>query len=123
MATINDVSALAGVSVATVSRVINGSTNVSPETAEKVTKAIKELNYRPNLLGRDLRRTKSERVLVLLPNISNPFYSGIVKGIEDIAICRLTESDVVRHRIVQSIIKAYEEDEGRRKTDKKPARR
>jgi phosphate starvation-inducible PhoH-like protein len=47
----------------------------------------------------------------------------VLKGIEDIAICRLTESDVVRHRIVQSIIKAYEEDEGRRKTDKKPARR
>ncbi len=105
MATINDVSALAGVSVATVSRVINGSTNVSPETAEKVTKAIKELNYRPNLLGRDLRRTKSERVLVLLPNISNPFYSGIVKGIEDIAnrngysimLCN-TDSDIKREK-------------------------
>lgn len=85
MATINDVAAKAGVSVATVSRVINGNTKVSPETAEKVRQAIAELNYRPNLLGRALRKTKSERILVLLPNIANPFYAEIVKGIEDVA--------------------------------------
>lgn len=47
----------------------------------------------------------------------------VLHGIEDIAICRLTESDVVRHIIVQKIIKAYEEDENRRKTEKKPVRR
>jgi phosphate starvation-inducible PhoH-like protein len=47
----------------------------------------------------------------------------ILNGIEDIAICRLTESDVVRHMIVQQIIKAYEEDENRRKPDKKTSRR
>lgn len=82
MTTISDVAAAAGVSVATVSRVINGNANVSPKTLAKVTKAIKDLNYRLNLLGRNLRRTKSERVLVLLSNISNPFYSEIVKGIE-----------------------------------------
>ena len=105
MTTINDVAALAGVSVATVSRVINGNSNVSPETLAKVTKAILELDYRPNLLGRDLRRTKSERALVLLPDISNPFYSEIVKGIEDVAnrtgysimLCN-TDSDVEREK-------------------------
>lgn len=50
MTTISDVAAAAGVSVATVSRVINGNANVSPETLAKVTKAIQDLNYRPNLL-------------------------------------------------------------------------
>lgn len=47
----------------------------------------------------------------------------VLKGVEDIAICRLTDSDVVRHVIVQRIIKAYEEDESKRKTEKKPPRR
>lgn len=105
MTTISDVAKVAGVSVATVSRVINGIANVSPETTAKVTKAIQELDYRPNLLGRNLRRTKSERILVLLPNISNPFYSEIVKGIEDVAnrngynimLCN-TDSDIKREK-------------------------
>lgn len=105
MTTISDVAKAAGVSVATVSRVINGIANVSPETTAKVTKAIQELDYRPNLLGRNLRRTKSERILVLLPNISNPFYSEIVKGIEDVAnrngynimLCN-TDSDIKREK-------------------------
>ena len=76
MATISDVAQKAGVSVATVSRVLNGSSRVSPETALRVRRAIAELDYRPNLLGRNLRRTKSERILVLLPNIANPFLCG-----------------------------------------------
>lgn len=105
MTTISDVAKAAGVSVATVSRVINGIANVSPETTAKVTKVIQELDYRPNLLGRNLRRTKSERILVLLPNISNPFYSEIVKGIEDVAnrngysimLCN-TNSDIKREK-------------------------
>jgi LacI family repressor for deo operon, udp, cdd, tsx, nupC, and nupG len=105
LTTISDVAKAAGVSVATVSRVINGIANVSPETTAKVTKVIQELDYRPNLLGRNLRRTKSERILVLLPNISNPFYSEIVKGIEDVAnrngysimLCN-TNSDIKREK-------------------------
>jgi LacI family repressor for deo operon, udp, cdd, tsx, nupC, and nupG len=112
LTTISDVAAAAGVSVATVSRVINGNANVSPETLAKVTKAIQDLNYRPNLLGRDLRRTKSERVLVLLPNISNPFYSEIVKGIEDVAnrngysimLCN-TDSDIKREKKYVKMLK------------------
>jgi len=113
LSTINDVAAMAGVSVATVSRFINGSSKVSPEACEKVTKAIKELNYRPNLLGRDLRRTKSQRILVLLPSISNPFYSEIVKGIEDIAnrngfsimLCN-TDSDIKREKKYIKMLKS-----------------
>lgn len=103
MATIQDVAKEAGVSVATVSRVLNHSSSVIPETREIVLEAIKKLNYQPNLLGRNLRRMETRMVLVLLPNVANPFYARIVKGIEDIAhkngynvmLCN-TDSD--RHR-------------------------
>lgn len=81
MSTIKDVAQLAGVSVATVSRVLNGEKNVRPKTKEIVREAIKELNYSPNLLGRHLRRSNTKNVLVLLPTISNQFYSTIIKGI------------------------------------------
>lgn len=114
MATINDVAQKAGVSVATVSRVINGNSKVSPETVKKVKQAIAELNYRPNLLGRALRKTKSERILVLLPNISNPFYAEIVKGIEDVAnkngysimLCN-TDSDLQREKKYIKMLKSH----------------
>lgn len=114
MPTISDVAAKAGVSVATVSRVINGSSKVSPETLIKVKQAIAELNYRPNLLGRALRKTKSERVLVLLPNIANPFYAEIVKGIEDVAnkngysimLCN-TDSNLEREKKYIKMLKSH----------------
>ena len=85
MATIKDVAKLAGVSVATVSRVLNDIDNVKPKTAKKVKKAINELNYHPNLLGRTLRCMKTMKILVLLPTISNQFYSRIIKGIQKTA--------------------------------------
>ncbi len=85
MVTIQDVAKAAGVSVATVSRVLNNSPRVTPETRMIVEAAIKELNYQPNLLGRNLRRAESKTILVLLPSISNPFYSRVVRGMEDTA--------------------------------------
>jgi len=84
MATIQDVAKTAGVSVATVSRVLNNNGPVSQSARDCVLRAIKELDYQPNLLGRNLRRTETKMLLVLLPNIANPFYSRIVKGIEDV---------------------------------------
>lgn len=83
-ATIQDVAREAGVSVATVSRVINKSPSVTASTREVVLSVIKKLNYQPNLLGRNLRRTETRLILVLLQNMSNPFYARIVKGIEDV---------------------------------------
>ncbi len=83
--TIQDVAKAAGVSVATVSRVLNKSNTVTEATREVVLNAIKQLDYRPNLLGRNLRRTETRLILALLPTIANPFYSRIVKGIEDVA--------------------------------------
>lgn len=83
MSTILDVAKVAGVSVATVSRVLNNSTKVSVNTNQCVLEAIRKLNYQPNLLGRNLRRMESRLILVLTPNISNPYYSQIISGMED----------------------------------------
>lgn len=82
MATIVDVAKRAGVSTATVSRVLNGSANVSDKTKQRIMAAIEELNYNPNALGRNLRRMRTGLVLVVLPSISNSFFSQVVKGME-----------------------------------------
>lgn len=84
MSIIKDVSKKSGFSVATVSRVLNNSDLVRPETKDKIKEVMKELNYSPNLLARNLRRLKTQMVLVLVPSISNPYYSEIVQGIQDV---------------------------------------
>lgn len=85
MATIEEVAKLAGVSVATVSRVLNKSETVRPKTAERVLRAIRELDYTPNQSARNLRRSESRIILTLAPNFSNPYYSRILTGIGDLA--------------------------------------
>lgn len=86
MANIQQVAKQAGVSVATVSRVLNGQNTVSAKTKMRVEEAIKKLNYEPSLLGRNLRTSESRLLLILIPTISNPFYLEIIKGIEQVAI-------------------------------------
>jgi LacI family transcriptional regulator, repressor for deo operon, udp, cdd, tsx, nupC, and nupG len=86
MANIQQVAKQAGVSVATVSRVLNGQNTVSTKTRLKVEDAIKKLNYEPSMLGRNLRNSESRLLLILIPTISNPFYLEIIKGIETFAI-------------------------------------
>ncbi|KAA0546272.1 LacI family transcriptional regulator [Bacillus sp. BGMRC 2118] len=86
MANIQHVAKLAGVSVATVSRVLNGQNKVSAKTRIKVEDAIKKLNYEPSMLGRNLRNSESRILLILIPTIKNPFYLEVIKGIENIAI-------------------------------------
>lgn len=81
MATIKDVAKAAQVSVATVSRVLNDDPKVKPDTKQKVQEVIEALNYTPNLLGRNLRRSYTKNILVLLPTLSNTFYATIIKGI------------------------------------------
>jgi LacI family transcriptional regulator, galactose operon repressor len=83
MATIKDVAALANVSIATVSRVLNTSANVSPELEARVLKAVRQLDYRPNVLARNLRRSESLTIGVLIPDSKNPFFAEMAKGIED----------------------------------------
>jgi LacI family repressor for deo operon, udp, cdd, tsx, nupC, and nupG len=82
MAVIQDVAKMANVSVATVSRVMNDSTNVLPETAKKVLEAMETLNYHPNTFSRNLRLNKSGMILVALPEFSNPFWGDVLEGID-----------------------------------------
>ncbi|WP_164670521.1 LacI family DNA-binding transcriptional regulator [Virgibacillus doumboii] len=86
MANIQQVAKQAGVSVATVSRVLNGQRTVTAKTRIKVEDAINKLNYEPSLLGRNLRTSETRILLILIPKISNPFYSEIINGIETTAL-------------------------------------
>lgn len=85
MATIYEVATLAGVSPATVSRVLNGVT-VSPEYADRVRAAAKELKYTPNRTARNLRRRSSEVIALVIPDIENPFFTAMARGVEDSAL-------------------------------------
>jgi len=86
MNTIKDVAKKANTSITTVSRVLNDSPHsVNPRTREKVLKAVRELNYRPNILARGLVKKESRTIGVIVPDISNSYYSEITHGIEDIA--------------------------------------
>ncbi|WP_353854917.1 catabolite control protein A [Bacillus sp. Bos-x628] len=83
--TIYDVAREANVSMATVSRVVNGNPNVKPTTRKKVLEAIDRLGYRPNAVARGLASKKTTTVGVIIPDISSVFYSELARGIEDIA--------------------------------------
>lgn len=85
MTTMQDVARRAGVSIATVSRVLNEVSTVNPDLAERVRVAMRELDYRPNAVARNLRRNQSSLWAVIVSDIGNPFFTGLVRGIEDIA--------------------------------------
>ncbi len=84
MARIADVAARAGVSTATVSRVLNG-VRVRPELEEKVRRAIDELDYVPNRTARSLRRQLSDVIALIIPDVENPFFTSVARGVEDVA--------------------------------------
>ncbi|AZN42109.1 catabolite control protein A [Paenibacillus albus] len=83
--TIYDVAREAGVSMATVSRVVNNNPNVKPQTRKKVFEAIERLGYRPNAVARGLASKKTTTVGVVIPDISNAIFAEVARGIEDIA--------------------------------------
>lgn len=83
--TIYDVAREAGVSMATVSRVVNGNKNVKENTRKKVLEVIDRLDYRPNAVARGLASKKTTTVGVVIPNIANSYFSILAKGIDDIA--------------------------------------
>lgn len=80
-ATLKDVATLAGVSVKTVSNVINGYPYLRPATREKVERAIAELHYRPNLTARSLRRGRTGLIGLALPQINNPYFSELAQAV------------------------------------------
>lgn len=109
--TIMDVAREAGLSVATVSRVINNKGTVKPETIQKVQETIERLGYQPNILGRNLRCGDSRVIVLMVPNVSNPFYAPIIQGAENtlreagysIMICT-TSMDRVQRRLYTSMM-------------------
>jgi LacI family transcriptional regulator len=86
MSTILDVALKARVSIATVSRVVNNSSHkVNSTTRKNVLKVIRELDYRPNALAKGLLMKKTMTIGIIIPDISNPYYAEIVRGIQDMA--------------------------------------
>jgi DNA-binding LacI/PurR family transcriptional regulator len=89
--TITAVARRAGVSIATVSRVINGSAKVSPQTAEQVREAIEALNFYPDTNARALGSGRSSLYGLIISDITNPFFPELVKAFEDIAVAHQQE--------------------------------
>ncbi len=84
--TIRDVASHAGVSVATVSRVINNSPHkVHRATRQRVLRTVSRLGYHPNIVAQGLRRGTSRSIALIVPDISNPFFPAIARGVEDVA--------------------------------------
>ena len=83
--TIYDVAREAGVSMATVSRVVNGNKNAKENTRKKVLEVIDRLDYRPNAVARGLASKRTTTVGVVIPDITNTYFAALAKGIDDIA--------------------------------------
>ncbi|WP_413285672.1 DNA-binding transcriptional regulator CytR [Vibrio sp. MA40-2] len=85
MATMKDVAQLAGVSTATVSRALMNPEKVSASTRKRVEDAVLEAGYSPNSLARNLRRNESKTIVTIVPDICDPYFTEIIRGIEDAA--------------------------------------
>jgi len=87
MATLKDVAAKAGVSIATVSRVFNSPDKVKPDTKSRVQQAVKELDYKISRVAKRLRSTngRAHMLGLIIPDIQNPFFADIARGVEDVA--------------------------------------
>lgn len=84
-AKIRDVAEEAGVSVATVSRAMNDAKTVSPELRKRVQAAARKLGYRPNTVARSLRRRHTKIWALIISDITNPFFTSVARGVEDVA--------------------------------------
>lgn len=85
MATMKEVAAEAGVSLGTVSNVLNNHPSVTEENRKKVLEAVQRLKYRPNITARTLKTKASKSLGLLIPDITNPFYPEVARGAEDVA--------------------------------------
>jgi len=94
-ATIEDVAAEAGVSIATVDRVLNGRAAVRPQTAERVEKAIRRLNYQPDRLAARLARAREYRFCFILPEGSNAFMTSLAEAVQEEALRMAREKVVI----------------------------
>ena len=106
--TIYDVAREASVSMATVSRVVNGNPNVKPATRKKVLEVIDRLDYRPNAVARGLASKKTTTVGVIIPDVTNVYFSSLARGIDDVAAMYkyniiLTNSDGNEQKEIQML--------------------
>ncbi len=85
VSTIKEIAKLANVSIATVSRALSGSSKVKEDTRQLVLQVAKQLNYNPNLLARNFVKRKSNLIALILPDITDEFFSEIIRGVDDTA--------------------------------------
>lgn len=115
--TIQDVARIAGVSTATVSRTLHNPDVVSRQTRERVEKAVEETGYAGNAMARSLRRMETRMIVVLVPDIGNPFFSAILSGIESVAtasgynvLIGDTNNDPDKERTFASYVRGFQAD-------------
>jgi len=117
MSTIQDVARRAGVSTATVSRVLSQPEIVSPLTRERVLEAVEALEYEPNYAAKSLRTLKTGKIIVTVPNIASPFFSAVIQGVEEAAqaagyavLLGDTRHDPERQEIYATMLRRKEAD-------------
>jgi LacI family transcriptional regulator len=117
MSTIVEVAKRAGVSIATVSNVIRGTKRVSPALQKRVRDAVRELDYYPNAIARSLKVKQTRMLGMVLPDITNPFFPGIIRGAEDAAFERdyflvtaNTDEHIGRERRIVAALRSYRVD-------------
>jgi DNA-binding LacI/PurR family transcriptional regulator len=135
MVSLQDVAKKAGVSTATVSRVLNNAASITPETRKRVEKAIRQLKYQPNRVARRLRSRGGQKKLIglLVPDIQNPFYVDVIRGVEDVVyannfavfVCNFAQDkskeklylDMLRSESIDGLVVApFNEDDSEVKT-------
>ena len=113
MPTIRDVAKLAGVAPITVSRVVNDSDYVSQATRAKVEAAVEELGYVPNMLGPSLRFMQTMTLAMVISDITNPFWTTVTRGVEDVAqangystiLCNTDKSQEKQEQYLQMLLR------------------
>lgn len=115
--TVKEIAAIAKVSVATVSRALQRPELVSETTRQRIHEVVKRLGYTPNALARNLRTARTRLIVALLPDIANPFFSEIIRGIEQVAhekgysvLLGETQSSLVREQAYADLIAARQAD-------------
>jgi len=129
MSTIRDVAAEAGVSIASVSKMLNDPNYGSPETRARVMAAVKKLGYHRNNIARSMVKGKTGMIALVIPDVRNPFFTAVARGVEDVAnkydyrvmLCNTDEDptkqrnyiDVLRSKIADGFIIAVASEEDR----------
>jgi len=117
VSTVKEIAAIAKVSVATVSRALQRPEVVSESTRQRIHEVVKRLGYTPNALARNLRTARTRLIVALLPDIANPFFSEVIRGIEQVAhengysvLLGETQSSQVREQAYADMVAARQAD-------------